>query len=194
MQKTANGVSTVYIYAGGSVIAEYDNGAGLGTPSREYIYSGGTLQIPLAAPNVQPPLPLACQEAFLRNARRARQNALDRAMMGVDGPEAGFTVLGDPAQANYTGLREGTGGNVELGLYPGSLALFHVHPPSYPGHPSGYSQVPSIPGHDATKRFEGRDVYQYIGADQGLFVSAPGGYQTIMNGTDWLTQNPCVGH
>ena len=39
--KTVSGMSTVYVYSGGSLIAEYDNGAGIGTPSREYIYSGG---------------------------------------------------------------------------------------------------------------------------------------------------------
>jgi len=41
VSKTANGISTVYVYSGSQVIAEYDNGAGIGTPSREYIYSGG---------------------------------------------------------------------------------------------------------------------------------------------------------
>jgi RHS repeat-associated protein len=35
--------TTVYIFAGGKDIAEYDNGAAPGSPSREYIYSGGTL-------------------------------------------------------------------------------------------------------------------------------------------------------
>jgi RHS repeat-associated protein len=51
-------VTTVYIYSGGRVIAEYDNGAAVNSPSREYIYghkqlatisgsvggSGGTIQ------------------------------------------------------------------------------------------------------------------------------------------------------
>jgi len=35
--------STVYIFSGSKVIAEYDNGALVGSPSREYIYSGGAL-------------------------------------------------------------------------------------------------------------------------------------------------------
>jgi RHS repeat-associated protein len=34
--------TTVYIYSGGKVIAEYDNGAAVGSPSRENIYSGST--------------------------------------------------------------------------------------------------------------------------------------------------------
>jgi RHS repeat-associated protein len=34
--------TTVYIFAGGKVLAEYDNGAAVGSPSRENIYSGGT--------------------------------------------------------------------------------------------------------------------------------------------------------
>ncbi len=35
--------TTVYIISGSKVIAEYDNGAAVGSPSREYIYSGGNL-------------------------------------------------------------------------------------------------------------------------------------------------------
>jgi RHS repeat-associated protein len=35
--------STVYIFSGSKVIAEYDNGAATGSPSREYIYSGSRL-------------------------------------------------------------------------------------------------------------------------------------------------------
>jgi len=35
--------STVYVYSGGRVIAEYDNGAVPTAPSREYIYAGGRL-------------------------------------------------------------------------------------------------------------------------------------------------------
>ncbi len=38
-----SGTTTVYIFSGSKVIAEYDNGAAVGSPSREYIYSGGTL-------------------------------------------------------------------------------------------------------------------------------------------------------
>jgi len=34
---------TVYIFSGSKVIAEYDNGAAVGSPSREYIYSGAQL-------------------------------------------------------------------------------------------------------------------------------------------------------
>ncbi|HEX9272995.1 MAG TPA: RHS repeat-associated core domain-containing protein [Candidatus Binatia bacterium] len=39
---------TVYIFSAGKNIAEYDNGAAPGSPSREYIYSGGTLFATLA--------------------------------------------------------------------------------------------------------------------------------------------------
>jgi RHS repeat-associated protein len=35
--------STVYIFSAGKDVAEYDNGAAPASPSREYIYSGGTL-------------------------------------------------------------------------------------------------------------------------------------------------------
>jgi len=41
--KVAGGTTTVYIFAGSKVIAEYDNGAAVASPSREYIYSGSTL-------------------------------------------------------------------------------------------------------------------------------------------------------
>ncbi len=34
---------TVYVFTGSKVIAEYDNGAAVGSPSREYVYSGNTL-------------------------------------------------------------------------------------------------------------------------------------------------------
>jgi len=37
------GNTTVYIFSGSKVIAEYDNGAAPGSPSREYIYSGAAL-------------------------------------------------------------------------------------------------------------------------------------------------------
>ncbi len=36
-----SGTTTVYIFSGSKVIAEYDNGAAVTSPSREYIYSGG---------------------------------------------------------------------------------------------------------------------------------------------------------
>jgi RHS repeat-associated protein len=35
--------STVYIFSGSKVIAEYDNGAAPASPTREYVYSGGSL-------------------------------------------------------------------------------------------------------------------------------------------------------
>jgi RHS repeat-associated protein len=35
--------TTVYIFAGGNVLAEYDNGAAVGSPSREYVYSSGPM-------------------------------------------------------------------------------------------------------------------------------------------------------
>lgn len=38
--KSSGGTATVYIYSGSKVIAEYVNGAGVTTPTREYIYSG----------------------------------------------------------------------------------------------------------------------------------------------------------
>jgi RHS repeat-associated protein len=40
---TAPTTTTVYIFSGTKVIAEYDNGAAVGSPSREYIYSGSAL-------------------------------------------------------------------------------------------------------------------------------------------------------
>jgi RHS repeat-associated protein len=40
---TSPTTSTVYVFSGSKVIAEYDNGAAVGSPSREYIYSGGAL-------------------------------------------------------------------------------------------------------------------------------------------------------
>jgi RHS repeat-associated protein len=41
--------STVYIFSGSRVIAEYDNGAAVTAPSREYVYSDGTLISKIAA-------------------------------------------------------------------------------------------------------------------------------------------------
>lgn len=41
MQKTANGTTTVSIYSGSQVLAEYDNGAAVSSPSREYIFADG---------------------------------------------------------------------------------------------------------------------------------------------------------
>jgi len=40
---TSPTTSIVYIFTGSKVIAEYDNGAAVGSPSREYVYSGTTL-------------------------------------------------------------------------------------------------------------------------------------------------------
>lgn len=42
-KKVASGTTTVYIFSGSKVIAEYDNGAAPASPSREYIYSGRAL-------------------------------------------------------------------------------------------------------------------------------------------------------
>jgi len=39
--KVAGGTTTIYVFSAGKVIAEYDNGAAVTSPSREYIYSGG---------------------------------------------------------------------------------------------------------------------------------------------------------
>jgi len=43
VKKVAGGATTVYIFSGSKVIAEYDNGAAPASPSREYIYSGAAL-------------------------------------------------------------------------------------------------------------------------------------------------------
>jgi RHS repeat-associated protein len=42
-QKVAGGVTTVYIYSGGKVIAEYQNGALPSAPTRQYIYAGSSM-------------------------------------------------------------------------------------------------------------------------------------------------------
>jgi len=42
-ERVSGSTATVYIFSGGKVIAEYDNGAAPGSPSREYIYSGSQL-------------------------------------------------------------------------------------------------------------------------------------------------------
>src|SRR5258708_12836003 len=41
--KASGSTTTIYIFSGSKVIAEYDNGAVVGSPSREYIYAGGAL-------------------------------------------------------------------------------------------------------------------------------------------------------
>jgi RHS repeat-associated protein len=43
VKKVSGSTTTAYVFSGSKVIAEYDNGAGVGSPSREYIYGGGTL-------------------------------------------------------------------------------------------------------------------------------------------------------
>lgn len=43
------GTTTVYVYAAGRVIAEYDNGAGPGSPSRQYVYGSGRLLTTISA-------------------------------------------------------------------------------------------------------------------------------------------------
>jgi RHS repeat-associated protein len=40
---TSPTTTTVYIFSGSRVVSEYDNGAGVTSPSREYIYSGGKM-------------------------------------------------------------------------------------------------------------------------------------------------------
>ena len=43
MEKVAGSTTTVYIFSGAKVIAEYANGAAPSSPTREYIYAGGAL-------------------------------------------------------------------------------------------------------------------------------------------------------
>jgi RHS repeat-associated protein len=43
VKKVAGGTTTVYVFSGSKVIAEYDNGAAVASPSREYIYSGSVM-------------------------------------------------------------------------------------------------------------------------------------------------------
>jgi hypothetical protein len=43
VKKVSGSTTTVYIFAGSKVIAEYQNGAAVNAPTREYIYSGATL-------------------------------------------------------------------------------------------------------------------------------------------------------
>ena len=43
VKKVTASATTVYVFSGSKVIAEYDNGAVPGSPSREYIYSGAAL-------------------------------------------------------------------------------------------------------------------------------------------------------
>jgi hypothetical protein len=43
VQKSASGSTTMYIFSGAKVIAEYVNGAAPASPTREYVYSGSVL-------------------------------------------------------------------------------------------------------------------------------------------------------
>ncbi len=43
VKKVSGSTTTVYVFSGSKVIAEYDNGAAVGSPSRKYIYSGSAL-------------------------------------------------------------------------------------------------------------------------------------------------------
>ncbi len=43
MKKLSGSTTTVYVFSGSKVIAEYDNGAAPTAPSREYVYGGGAL-------------------------------------------------------------------------------------------------------------------------------------------------------
>ncbi len=43
VKKVSGSTATVYIFSGSKVIAEYDNGAAVGSPSREYVYGGSAL-------------------------------------------------------------------------------------------------------------------------------------------------------
>jgi RHS repeat-associated protein len=49
VEKVCGSTTTVYIFSGSKVIAEYDNGAVPTSPSREYIYSGGALLAKIAS-------------------------------------------------------------------------------------------------------------------------------------------------
>jgi RHS repeat-associated protein len=45
VKKASGSTTTIYIFSGSKVVAEYDNGAAPSSPSREYIYSGGALLV-----------------------------------------------------------------------------------------------------------------------------------------------------
>jgi RHS repeat-associated protein len=49
VEKVSGSTTTVYIFSGSKVIAEYDNNAAPTSPSREYIYSGGALLAKIAS-------------------------------------------------------------------------------------------------------------------------------------------------
>lgn len=52
MKKIVNGTTTIYIYSGSKVLAEYVNGAAPTAPTKEYVYSGGGLLTTLAGSTV----------------------------------------------------------------------------------------------------------------------------------------------
>ncbi|MGH9569028.1 MAG: hypothetical protein ACRD4F_05285 [Candidatus Angelobacter sp.] len=43
IKKTIGGATTIYIYSGSKVIAEYASGAALASPAKEYVYSATPL-------------------------------------------------------------------------------------------------------------------------------------------------------
>ncbi len=43
VEKVSGSTTTIYLFSGSKVIAEYDNGAAVGSPSREYVHSGDVL-------------------------------------------------------------------------------------------------------------------------------------------------------
>src|SRR5208282_1806818 len=43
VKKVSGSTTTVYVFSGSKVIAEYDNGAAPTAPSREYVYGGSAL-------------------------------------------------------------------------------------------------------------------------------------------------------
>ena len=43
VKKVSGATTTVYVFSGAKVIAEYENGAAVGSPTREYIYTGSQL-------------------------------------------------------------------------------------------------------------------------------------------------------
>ena len=53
MKRTVNGVTIIYIYSGGKVLAEYADGAdNPSAPTTEYVYSGGGLLATLAGSTI----------------------------------------------------------------------------------------------------------------------------------------------
>src|SRR5439155_25474482 len=50
VKKTVSGATTVYIFSGSNVTAEYASGTAASSPSKEYIYSGSQLLATLTGP------------------------------------------------------------------------------------------------------------------------------------------------